>query len=57
MGTQTQRVGTVGHTQFKASAALGNNNAGFHNALYRGKYLGDHVTDDQYAQISAGLLV
>ena len=54
MGTQTQRVGTVGHTQFKASAALGNDNAGFHNALYRGKYLGDHVTDDQYAQISAG---
>ena len=54
MGTQTQRVGTVGHTQFKASAALGNDNAGFHNALYRGKCLGDHVTDDQYAQISAG---
>ena len=54
MATQTQRVGTVGHTQFKASAALGNNNAGFHNSLYRGKYLGDSVTADQYAQISAG---
>jgi len=54
MATQTQRVGTVGHTQFKASAALGNNNAGFHNSLYRGKYLGDSVTADQYAAISAG---
>jgi hypothetical protein len=54
MATQTQRVGTVGHTQFKASSALGNNNAGFHNSLYRGKYLGDSVTADQYAAISAG---
>ena len=54
MATQTQRVGTVGHTQFKASAALGNDNAGFHNSLYRGKYLGDSVTADQYAEISAG---
>ena len=54
MATQTQRVGTVGHTQFKASAALGNQNAGFHNSLYRGKYLGDSVTAEQYAQISAG---
>ena len=54
MATQTQRVGTVGHTQFKASAALGNDNAGFHNSLYRGKYLGDSVTADQYAEIGAG---
>ena len=54
MATQTQRVGTVGHTQFKASAALENDNAGFHNSLYRGKYLGDSVTADQYAEISAG---
>ena len=54
MATQTQRVGTVGHTQFKSSAALGNDNAGFHNSLYRGKYLGDSVTADQYAEISAG---
>lgn len=29
-------------------------NAGFHNSIYRGKYLGDHVTDEQYAAISAG---
>ena len=54
MATQTQRVGTVGHTQFKSSDALGNDNAGFHNSLYRGKYLGDSVTADQYAEISAG---
>ncbi|MDY5410245.1 MAG: hypothetical protein SPG86_01490 [Gemmiger sp.] len=29
-------------------------NAGAHNAVYRGKYLGDTVTDEQYAAISAG---
>ena len=29
-------------------------NAGAHNSIYRGKYLGDHVTDAQYAAISAG---
>ena len=29
-------------------------NAGFHNSIYRGKYLGDSVTADQYAAISAG---
>lgn len=28
--------------------------AGFHNSLYRGKNLGDHVTDEQYAAIAAG---
>ena len=28
--------------------------AGFHNSIYRGKYLGDHVTDEQWAAISAG---
>ena len=37
MATQTQRVGVVGHTQFKASAALANQNAGYHNSIYRGK--------------------
>lgn len=30
------------------------NNAGAHNAIYRGKYLGDEVTSDQYDAISAG---
>lgn len=29
-------------------------NAGAHNAIYRGKYLGAATTDDQYAAISAG---
>ena len=54
MATQTQRVGVVGHTQFKASAALANQNAGYHNSIYRGKKLGTSVSADQYSQISAG---
>ncbi|MCR5777255.1 MAG: hypothetical protein K6G84_07570 [Lachnospiraceae bacterium] len=29
-------------------------NAGFHNAIYRGKNLGNHVTDEQWAEIQAG---
>lgn len=29
-------------------------NAGSHNSIYRGKYLGDAVTDAQYAAIAAG---
>ena len=29
-------------------------NAGSHNSIYRGKYLGDTVTDAQYAAIAAG---
>lgn len=29
-------------------------NAGFHNSIYRGKYLGSSVTAAQYAEISAG---
>jgi hypothetical protein len=29
-------------------------NAGSHNSIYRGKYLGDEVTDDQYVAIAAG---
>ena len=29
-------------------------NAGSHNSIYRGKYLGDEVTADQYASIAAG---
>jgi hypothetical protein len=30
------------------------NNAGAHNSIYRGKFLGSSVTAEQYAQISAG---
>lgn len=30
------------------------NNAGFHNSIYRGKYLGSEVTAEQYAAIEAG---
>lgn len=30
------------------------NNAGFHNSVYRGKYLGSSVTDDQYSAILSG---
>lgn len=30
------------------------NNAGFHNSIYRGKSLGSEVTDAQYAAIAAG---
>lgn len=29
-------------------------NAGSHNGIYRGKYLGSSVTEDQYTEISAG---
>lgn len=28
--------------------------AGFHNSIYRGKYLGSSVTEEQYAQIASG---
>ncbi len=51
--SQTQ-VGVVGHSQFYANSEIGNNNAGFHNSIYRGKNLGSAVTSDQYAAISAG---
>ncbi len=54
MSTQTQNLGVIGHTQFYADATLENQNAGYHNSIYRGKYLGTSVTADQYAQISAG---
>ena len=30
------------------------NNAGFHNSIFRGKYLGSSVTAAQYAEIAAG---
>ena len=54
MATASQNLGAIGHTAFYADSTLGNNNAAFHNSLYRGKYLGTSVTADQYAQISAG---
>ena len=54
MATATQDLGVIGHTAFTALSTLGNDNAGFHNSLYRGKYLGNTVTAAQYAQISAG---
>ena len=38
---------------FIAGKAL-TQNAGFHNSLFRGKYLGSSVTDEQWAAISAG---
>lgn len=47
-------VGIVGHTAYKSSADLGNENAGFHNSLYRGKYLGNALTGEQSAAIQAG---
>ena len=49
-------VGVVGHTAFYADSSLGNNNAGFHNSLYRGKYLGgaSEFTNTYSARIQAG---
>ena len=47
------QVGVVGHTQFYASSALGNNNAGFHNSIFRGKNLGAFNATHQ-AAIAAG---
>lgn len=35
-------------------AALNYSNAAAHNAIFRGKYLGDHVADEQWAAIKAG---
>lgn len=35
-------------------AALNYSNAAAHNAIFRGKHLGDHVTDEQWAAIQAG---
>lgn len=35
-------------------AALNYSNAAAHNAIFRGKYLGDHVTNEQWAAIKAG---
>lgn len=47
-------VGYDGGTVKGALDALAAPNAGAHNAIYRGKYLGTSVTADQYSAISAG---
>lgn len=54
MSTSSALVGTVGKSIFASDSTLGNNNAGFHNSIYRGKSLGSSVTSAQYAEISAG---
>ena len=46
-------ITTVPSTNVVANI-IGYNNAGFHNSIYRGKYLGTSVTAAQYAAISAG---
>ena len=53
MSQSRQRVGVVGKPIFYAGSDLSNNNAGFHNSLYRGKKLGTSVSADQYAAISS----
>lgn len=54
MSTNSALVGTVGKSIFASDSALGNNNAGFHNSVYRGKGLGTSVTAEQFAEITAG---
>jgi len=54
MAINSQLVGTVGKSIFASDSTLGNDNAGFHNSIYRGKKLGTSVSADQFAQISAG---
>jgi len=45
MANASELVGIVGHTIFKSSATLGNNTAGFHNSIYRGKDITAYLTD------------
>lgn len=54
MSTNSALVGTVGKSIFASDSALGNNNTGFHNSVYRGKSLGTSVTAEQFAEITAG---
>lgn len=54
MGIQNHRVGVVGRSIYYSGAALDNANAGFHNSLYRGKYLGNTYTDAQKTAITLG---
>lgn len=54
MSVEQFLVGTVGKSIFASDENLANDNAGFHNSIYRGKYLGTAPTADMYAVISAG---
>ena len=54
MATGHARVGAVGHTPYYADDTIGNKHTGFHNSLYRGKYLGTSLTEAQSAAIQAG---
>lgn len=46
-------ISTATQTALDSKLAM-TNNAGFHNSIFRGKYLGTSVTSTQYSQISAG---
>lgn len=48
------RVGVTGHTMFYAGDELSNRNAGFHNSVFRGKYLGSSLTAAQKTAIQNG---
>ena len=54
MGTASQRVGIVGKSIYYSGSDLENNNAGFHNSLFRGKYLGSSYTAEQRTAITSG---
>ena len=41
-------------TAAQVGAAPASDNAGFHNSIYRGKFLGNQVTPEQYARIADG---
>ena len=41
-------------TRINTLDGIRQDNAGFHNSIYRGKFLGTSITVEQYAQISAG---
>lgn len=43
-----------GVTAAQVGAAPASDNAGFHNSIYRGKFLGNQVTPEQYARIADG---
>jgi hypothetical protein len=44
MSIETARVGVVGKTIYYSGLDLSNANAGFHNSIYRGKFLGTSYT-------------
>lgn len=52
--TSAEKSATVAQESAEQAATLLYTGAGAHNAIYRGKYLGTAVTDEQYAAISAG---